>query len=255
MATTKRVYPQLPLIGDRAAQTSLRLLWDRVYGVEEARAADAVTITSQAATIATLQTRLATAERTIAGLQLQSRARTGGGSGGGDLTDPPISGEVPGTSTQTFGGIGAATIYASPVVESWTEVGTLAGSFSPGLLSLSISSLAAWSAIPINIGGADQAATIWLFLQISGAWVGAGAERLRPNQTTKVENTLYSRWPGDWFYSSPFGPLTGIVPTAGQAAAFMVTAGSTRLDNRTNVQERTPVVQFSWPADGASAPF
>lgn len=250
---TRRQFPHVGQVQDRDAAQSLRLLWDRVFAVEDARTADAATIAAQATTISGLSSRLSKAERTIASLALQIKAAGASGGGSGDLTDPPITGEIPANSTQTFAGLGAVSVYASGVVDAWTEVGTLSATFTPGRLLLSISALASWSANPINIGGATQAATIWLFLQIGGSWVGAAGERLRPNQTTKDENTLYSLWPGDWFYNPTiWGPLSGYVPTPGQPAALMVAAGSTRVDSRTNFTERTPVVQFAWPADGAT---
>lgn len=256
MAPAKRTYPLITQIEDRYSRESFRLLWDKAHGSTEDLNSLSAQVNAQATTIADLSTRLGDAETTIRRLRLQVAANASSGSsgGGGDLTDPPVSGPVPSTATQTFPGLGSVTTYASPVVDSWAEVGTLGFTFSPGLLTLAISQLGAWSANPINIGGATQAATIWLFLQISGSWVGAGGERLRPNQSTKAENTLYSLWPGDWFYNGTWGPL-GIVPTAGQSAAILVTAGSTRVDNRTNFTERTPVVQFAWPADGTTVSF
>ena len=116
---------------------------------------------------------------------------------------------------------------------------------------LEVNDVAAW--LPgVNIGGAFQEATIWLFFQITGTWYGAGAERLRPNQTTKVEATNYSQWPSDfWYNATNWGPLAGFTPGVGQPAAVLITAGSTRLDNRTLVTERTNILTFGWPADGS----
>jgi hypothetical protein len=249
---TKRAYPHVDAVKDWPAQQSLRLLWDRLGALDALRVTDAATLAAQATTITSLTTRLTAAERAVASLKLQITTGAGTGAGGGDLTDPPVGGPVPSNSTQTFSGLGSVQVIASPVVDAWPETGTLGISLSPGLISLSINRLAAWSANPINIGGATQAATIWLFLQVGGTWYGAGAERLRPNQTTKVENTSYAQWPLDWFYQPATWGVLAAAASAGQNAAFMVTAGSTRLDNRTNFTERTNVVPFIWPADGAS---
>lgn len=253
---TKRQYPHVTGVADRDAQQSLRLLWDRVYAVDEARQADAATIATQAATISTLGRRMTAAERLVTQLQLQIGALGSSATpGSDDLVDPPLSGSYPpGPTAITFPGLGVVQVYASPDVSGWTETGTFSVTFVPGQLNLSISALGAWSAPgqTINIGGAQQAATIWLFRQIGGTWYGAGAERLRPNQTVKGLNAAYTQWPLDWWYNpSIWGPLS-VVGVPGENVALLVTAGSTRLDNRTYVTERTPILQFAWPADGVT---
>lgn len=253
---TRRQYPHVAGVVDRDAQQSLRLLWDRVFLVQEALAADAETIAAQAETITSLTSRLVTAERRVAQLDVRVGAASSAAAGPGDLVDPPTSGSYPpGPTAITFPGLGVVQVYASPDVSGWTQTSTLSVTFTPGLLTLAISELANWSAQPINIGGATQAATIWLFRQIGGVWYGAGAERLRPNQTTKVLNSSYIQWPIDWWYNPTiWGPLS-VPGVPGESVALLVTAGSTRLDNRTYFTERTNLITFTWPNDGVTASF
>lgn len=261
MATTtiaNRTYPHVEGIPDVNTKQSVRRLWDRLFTIETALGTANTLATTQATTLTDLQTRLATAEKALTKVQLQvaqtaADVAAGGGSGGGTVIDGPFA---VGPTAINFAGLGIVQVYSSPDVSGWTETGVINRlGFDPGLLTVNYSTMAAW--LPgVNIGGAMQEATLWLFFQILGTWYGAGAERFRPNQTTKVKATNYSQWPGDlWFDASRWGPLAGMVPFAGQPAAALMTAGSTRSDNRTLVTERTALLTFSWPPDGPSVSF
>jgi len=108
----------------------------------------------------------------------------------------------------------------------------------------------------VDIGGALQEATIWIFENINGQWYGTGGERLRPGQTDKGLGRP-SDIANGWFYSSYWAPMTGYVPRPGEVVGFMITAGSTRADNNAPVHERSGVVLISFPSDngGSYPPF
>lgn len=258
MARTRQ-YPHLDGLTDWQARQSLRLLWDRVYDQEERVTAANATITDQAATIADLSTQIATLQTKVTRLAISPRAAD-------TVTDPDaaldqidtgtVAGPFPeGPTAATFPGIGVVQIYSSPDVSGWPETSSFTQlSFAPGVLTINHTKLGQWP--PVNIGNNTlQEATIWLFFQILGVWYGAGAERLRPSQTTKLQSPNYSQWPSDMWYSSRWGPLASFTPFAGQPAAALIAAGSTRVDNRVIVQERTNVLTFSWPADGTGVSF
>lgn len=253
-SATRRAYPNVEGIQDRSARQSVRLLWDRTFQLEDAITAANDTIDAQNSTIASLQTRLSAAEKKV--MQALLRSSTTPSIPDTVPFPPPNPGFPPGPTTVTIAGLGSTIIYYSPDTSGWTETGTINRlGFDPGLLTVNYSTMGAW--LPgVNIGGALQEATLWLFFQIAGQWYGSGAERFRPSQTTKVESTNYSQWPGDfWYDATRWGPLAGLVPTAGQPAAAYMTAGSTRADNLTLVTERTALLTFSWPADGGSVSF
>lgn len=256
----RRQYPHVGGVADWQAAQSLRLLWDRYYELNDQRVEDEGTIEAQAAEITTLQSRLSTAERKITTLQLsQAKAVATDPDAGLDTADAiAVSGPfATGPTAINFPGLGIVQVYSSPDVSGWPETGTITRlGFDPALLTVNYSTMAAW--LPgVNIGGGTfQEATLWLFFNIGGPWYGAGAERFRPNQTTKAEATLYSQWPRDfWYDATRWGPLASLTPFAGQPAAALMTSGSTRVDNTTIVQERTSLLLFSWPADGLSISF
>jgi hypothetical protein len=101
----------------------------------------------------------------------------------------------------------------------------------------------------VDMGGAIQEATIWIFQQINGQWYGTGGERLRPCQTEKQLGRPSEIWSG-WFYNDYWAPFTGRVPAVGEPIGFMITAGSTRADNNAPVHERTGIVMINYPGDG-----
>ena len=101
----------------------------------------------------------------------------------------------------------------------------------------------------VDMGGAIQEATIWIFQKINGQWYGTGGERLRPCQTEKQLGRPSEIWTG-WFYNDYWAPFTNHAPSYGDVIGFMITAGSTRADNNAPVHERTGVVLINWPGDG-----
>jgi len=101
----------------------------------------------------------------------------------------------------------------------------------------------------VDMGGALQEATIWIFERINGQWYGTGGERLRPCQTDKGLGSPLEIASG-WFYNSYWAPFTGHQPANGEMVGFMVAAGSTRADNNAPVHERTRIVMIPWPGAG-----
>ncbi len=107
----------------------------------------------------------------------------------------------------------------------------------------------------VDIGGALQEATLWVFFKINGVWYGTGGERFRPSQTDKQLTKPSDIGPG-WLYDpNRWGPMTNYVPRPGELVGFMMVAGSTRSDDRAPVKERSGVVLVPFPADGVVTNF
>lgn len=260
MAVTRRVYPHVNGIEDWNAQQSSKLLWDQVWDLDSRLMTANATLSAQAATISTQASTIAELQTQITRISI-SPAPAAAGSTGPDGLDVVDVGAVSGPFSTgpnnfTFPGIGTVAVWSSPDVSGWAQTSTMTRwAFDPGLISLNHTKLGQWQ--PVLVGpNTLQEATIWLFVNLGSGWIGAGAERLRPNQSTKVEQTNYSEWFVNLFYdANRWGPLATLTPTVGMPTAMLITAGSTRVDNKYVVQERTDLIQFSWPADGQSAVF
>lgn len=167
---------------------------------------------------------------------------------------PPPSGGGGGGAAPAGFGLGAVTIVGgSPDVRGWPITSTITSiAFSPGVFHIDHTRRGQWPGV--DIGGALQDSTIWVFENINGQWYGTGGERLRPGQTDKGL-TRASDIASGWFYNAFWAPMTGYVPRPGEAVGFMITAGSTRADNNAPVKERSGIVFIPFPADGVSASF
>lgn len=122
----------------------------------------------------------------------------------------------------------------------------------PGALHVEVEHRTPWPMVPVSDGEAPaQTATLWVFLQIHGQWYGTGMERLRPGQIAgddKPEGAVDDFIGRDSLYDvNRWGQMVGYVPKKGESVGFMVAAGSTRSDDNTPVEERTPVYEFMWP--------
>lgn len=259
LPVARRSYPHVDGVGDWQAAASIKLLWDRVWDQENrltlansTMTAQAAAITAQAATIDDLE------------IQINRLSISSPGAGAGSPTDnldtvdtATVGGPFPnGPTAISFPGLGTVQVYSSPNVSGWAQTSTLTHwGFDPGAIVLNHTKLGQWP--PVTIAkNTTQEATIWLFANTGSGWIGAGAERLRPSQSTKPEPTNYSEWFINLFYdASRWGPLSSLTPFVGMPTAVLITAGSTRVDNRYFVQERTDILQFSWPADGQSVTF
>jgi hypothetical protein len=164
----------------------------------------------------------------------------GSGGGGGAATD--------------FDGLGPVQIIGgSPDVRSWPVTSRITSlRFSPGNIHLEHTKLGQWPGV--DIGGALQESTLWVFFKIGGLWYATGGERWRPGQTDKALSAPSAIGPG-WFYNGNWAPMTNYVPRPGEQVGFMVVAGSTRADSRAPVRERSNVLMVPFPADGVSASF
>jgi hypothetical protein len=160
----------------------------------------------------------------------------GGGAGGGG-----------GGTGSTFDQLGNVIIVGgSPDVRGWAVTSQITQlGFANHMIYLNHTKLGQWPGV--DIGGALQESTLWVFFKINGQWYATGAERWRPNQT---EKTLYS--PTDistgWFYNNNWSPMWNYIPSPGEQVGFMVVAGSTRLDNNAPVHERSNILLIPWPA-------
>ncbi len=162
------------------------------------------------------------------------------GGGGGTATDFDSLGPV-----QIVGG--------SPDVRGWAVTSRITSlAFSPGNLHLEHTRFGQWP--PVDIGGALQEATLWVFFRISGRWYATGGERFLAGQRDKELSNPSAIGPG-WFYSSAWSPMNGYVPRPGEQVGFMVVAGSTRADANAPVRERSNVLLIPFPADGIIANF
>lgn len=142
-------------------------------------------------------------------------------------------------------------IGGSPDVRSWPVTASITSlAMSGGTFHIDYTKRCGWPGV--DIGGALQEATIWMFEKIGGQWYGTGAERLRPCQADKGL-ARPSDIASGWFYSPQWAPMTGYVPARGETVGFMVTAGSTRADGNAPVRERSGVVLVAWPGDGGGA--
>ena len=171
----------------------------------------------------------------------------GGGTGGG-------GGSTGGGSSADFGALGQVTIVGgSPDVSTWPATSRITSlRFSPGNIHLEHTKLNQWPGV--DIGGALQESTLWVFYRINGRWYATGAERWRPGQTDKALSAPSAITNG-WFYNANWAPMNTYYPQVGEQVGFMVVAGSTRADTRAPVQERSNILMVPFPADGVNASF
>lgn len=179
--------------------------------------------------------------------------RTPAAAGGGGGTGGGGTGGGGGTASD-FAGLGPVTIVGgSPDVRNFAVTSRITAlRFSPGNIHLQHTKLGQWT--PVDIGGALQESTLWVFFRINGQWYGTGGERWRPGQTDKALSSPSAIGRG-WFYNANWAPMTGYVPRPGETVGFMVVAGSTRADARTPVRERSSILLIPFPADGTTAGF
>lgn len=144
-------------------------------------------------------------------------------------------------------------VGGSPDVRGWpitSEITSLV--FSPGTLHIDHTKRGRWPAV--DIGGALQESTIWVFEKINGRWYGTGGERVREYQVDKPLSSPSAIGNG-WFYSNYWAPMNGYVARPGEVVGFMMVAGSTRADFNAPVRERSGVVLINFPADGQTVGY
>src|SRR5262249_52111083 len=121
---------------------------------------------------------------------------------------PPTFTPSPGGPSGPGGfNLGAVQIVGgSPDVRSWPVTSTITSLvFGGGTIHVDHTKRGQWPGV--DIGGALQEATIWVFENINGQWYGTGGERLRPGQTDKGLGNPSDIATG-WFYNSFWAPMT-----------------------------------------------
>lgn len=91
--------------------------------------------------------------------------------------------------------------------------------------------------------------TIWLFVNISGQWVGSGFIQMwhgRDGSGSPADPDVPSRYDRNWYYDGRWTPIYGHGPlVAGETIGFMVTSGNARnAAGPYSVRERSNVVLF-----------
>lgn len=169
-------------------------------------------------------------------------------------TPTPTTPSGGGGTPSDFSSLGPVTIVGgSPDVSGFAITSRITSlRFSPGNIHLEHTKTGQWPGV--DIGGALQESTLWVFFRINGQWYATGAERWRPGQTDKALSAPSAIGPG-WFYNNSWAPMTNYVPRPGEQVGFMVVAGSTRVDNRTPARERSAILMIPFPADGVTANF
>jgi len=164
---------------------------------------------------------------------------------------PPSPGPGGGGDAGDFAWSKVRIVGGSPDVRSWPITASITSlSMGNGTFHVDYTKRCQWPGV--DIGGALQEATIWMFEKIGGQWYGTGAERLRPCQADKGLGRPSDIATG-WFYGPQWAPMTGYVPARGETVGFMVVAGSTRADSNAPARERTGVVLLPWPGDGGGS--
>jgi hypothetical protein len=134
----------------------------------------------------------------------------------------------------------------------------------PNDMQIRTEGTAGWPEVGEPRNGRDgQAGTLWLFLNVNGRWVAAGAERLRKYQLNggkpvadPNQGGLGTLVGGGWLYDSGRWPtLAGHNPKPGDLVGVMVVAGSTRSDSNVIEQARTQVVVVEWPSLAGAQPM
>lgn len=129
----------------------------------------------------------------------------------------------------------------------------------PGTMFLRTSGQTQWPPVDIDGNGTlDQAATLWIFLQIGGQWYAAGAERLRPAQVNGTKPNAHASEGGlstlignGWFGDHHPHPIRGYNPAVGEVIGVMVAAGDSRLGLNAPLRARTDVICVEWRAGEA----
>ena len=120
--------------------------------------------------------------------------------------------------------------------------------FRSGSLHLRHTKETSWPSVALDT--AQQQATFWVLAQISGQWVAAGMERLRPNQQDKPEGSDRSGFIAGFVEGRNFGAFNGHTFQPGDRIGFMVVQGDTRLNNNAPLRERSLVVEMAFPPSG-----
>lgn len=95
----------------------------------------------------------------------------------------------------------------------------------------------------------DLQYTLWIFLQIAGAWHGSGCIQFW--QSCDQNGGPPEEFAKNWYYAADrWAPMTGHQPTPGERVCFMVSAGDARNSGALSVFERSNIVEMPFPTSG-----
>jgi hypothetical protein len=93
--------------------------------------------------------------------------------------------------------------------------------------------------------------TLWIFLQIHGAWHGSGCIQFW--RTCQENGGPPEEFAKNWYYAADrWAPMTGHQPAPGELVGFMVSAGDARNRGVISVQERSNIVTIPFPVSGGA---
>ncbi len=95
----------------------------------------------------------------------------------------------------------------------------------------------------------DLQYTLWIFLNISGAWHASGCIEFW--QSCDKNGGPPEGFAANWYYAADrWAPMTGHQPAPGELVGFMVSAGDARNSGAQSVQERSQIVALPFPSSG-----
>ncbi len=107
---------------------------------------------------------------------------------------------------------------------------------------------ATWPDVPFDRPGEPLQYTLWLLLQIAGAWYASGILQFwRGLEASGGDVTFENQIARNWVYDARWGPMKGHQPSAGELVGFMVSAGNARGVDQHLVAERSTVVVVAFP--------
>jgi hypothetical protein len=130
-------------------------------------------------------------------------------------------------------------------VSAWPVTTTLSVSFQGGNICLEYDKKSVWPPVSIphssGNGDVDVVSNPWVFVEYQGQWFAATWEWMAVNSTCKSQTSVA----GDHIKRPGSIPLDWR-PTSGQRLYFMISALA-RSSSVTNVQERSQIVEVTWP--------
>ena len=111
-----------------------------------------------------------------------------------------------------------------------------------------------WPDVPFMTPGEDLQYTLWIVVQVDGAWYTSGC--IQYWRGLDRNGGPPSGYAANWYYdANRWAPMTGVQPAPGEPVGFFVTAGNAR--NVTDgsgsvVYERSNVVVVPFPTDAGA---
>lgn len=109
----------------------------------------------------------------------------------------------------------------------------------------------AWPESAFMTAGEGLQYTLWIFLNLGGAWVGSGCIQYWKHLDANGGNP--EKFASNWYYdSNRWDGMTGHQPAPGEMVAFMISQGDARNNGKFNVRERSATVYMPFPSSGDS---